>query len=830
MPRETCSGASCNRAEDTVNIDYAIQSAFVHYNSGQLEDAERLCKKILKRQPKNAEVLNLLGLMLIQRKNYEPAIRYFEKSISADPLHAYAHNNLGFCLVRLGRKDEALGLFEKSIKIYPSLVEAWTNMGEVFFSQGLLDKAMESFQRAQQLKPNDANTWNNIGTCLLDTGRIRESMRYFREAIKINHHFPQAHFNLSVALLLLGDFENGWPEYMWRWGLEEFRVPDFKQPIWDKQDLTGKTLYLHAEQGFGDIFQFIRYAPLIAERGARVILAAPKTILPIMKTIQGLAKVVTDGDILPPFDIHCPLLCVPMAYGTNPDNIPAKVPYINADPLLVKKWAKKMEGDAAGLRVGLVWAGSTSHKKDHLRSCRLETYAPLVNIDGVTFYSLQKGAGSEQAKNPPNGMKLIDYMGEVIDFSDTAALIENLDLVISVDTSVAHLAGAMGKTVWTLIQYSPDWRWMLEREDSPWYPTMRLFRQPAFGDWDSVIEKVAHELRELRDSKDLLSVQEESRAEEVTTGAASQAAAVGVPAYVEDRTASDAHKENTAIILQCEGMGDCLFAAAVIRKLHLTRDTNSGFSLFTYNPQLFANCPYVDEVYDINDAKELAKFKKTMVLFDTSKLSHWTVDTFNFISFPLGLGELSFREKHLEYFPVEDDRSRHFDVVINTSVTWPSRSWPIENWQKVADYILGKGCSVAVVGKDTFSKIDNIWKRSHALRGCADLTNKLSLDQTYYAIRNADLFITCQNGLSVLSGATDTEIIVLDMSIEWSKRAIYRNEDPHYKVSYVKGNCATYCCSSFECPVYGEFRCIPTVEQVLDVVKRKVLSKVHDKK
>ncbi len=200
------------------------------------------------------------------------------------------------------------------------------------------------------------------------------------------------------------------------------------------------------------------------------------------------------------------------------------------------------------------------------------------------------------------------------------------------------------------------------------------------------------------------------------------------------------------------------------------------------------------------------------------------MDTFDFISIPIGIGELSFREKQIEYFPIEQDSAEHFDVVINTSVTWPSRSWPIENWQKVADFIIAQNLSVAVVGKDVFTKADNLWKKSIGLQGCIDLTNKLSLDQTYYTIRNSHLFITCQNGLSVLSGATDTEIIVLDMSIEWSKRAIYRNEDPHYKVSYVKGNCKIYCCQSGNCSKYGEFRCIPTIEQVLHVINEKLIS------
>jgi ADP-heptose:LPS heptosyltransferase len=232
-------------------------------------------------------------------------------------------------------------------------------------------------------------------------------------------------------------------------------------------------------------------------------------------------------------------------------------------------------------------------------------------------------------------------------------------------------------------------------------------------------------------------------------------------------------------------------------------------------------------VYSIQNNEELNKYKKAVVLFDTSKLQHHLVDTFDFISIPAGIGELSFREKQLEYFPVEKDCSEHFDVVINTSVTWPSRSWSLENWQKVADYLISEGYSVAVVGKDIVSIADDMAKKSVGLKGCADLTNKLSLDQTYYTIKNCSLFITCQNGLSVLSGATDTEIIVLDMSIEWSKRAVYRNEDPRYKISYVKGDCNIYCCQSHNCPEKADFRCIPAVDKVLNVIRRKL--KVQDK-
>jgi ADP-heptose:LPS heptosyltransferase len=282
------------------------------------------------------------------------------------------------------------------------------------------------------------------------------------------------------------------------------------------------------------------------------------------------------------------------------------------------------------------------------------------------------------------------------------------------------------------------------------------------------------------------------------------------------------YEKDIVILLQCAGMGDCLFAIPVIKKLRSELPLGSDFVIFTHNPYLFVNCPYVKKAFNINNSDEYYKYKKQIILFNTQKLPHHLMDTFDFISIPTGIGELSFREKQLDYFPTEQDLSEHFDAVINTSLTWRSRSWSIENWQKLADYIVGQGYSVAVVGKDVIGKADNQLKKSQGLKGCVDLTNKLSLDQTYYTIKNSNLFITCQNGLSVLSGTTDTEIIVLDMSIEWSKRAIYRNENPFHKISYVKGNCDIYCCESENCSKYEEFRCIPTLKQVLDIVKTKL--------
>jgi tetratricopeptide (TPR) repeat protein/ADP-heptose:LPS heptosyltransferase len=823
---------------------------------GKLNEAITYYQKALQLDPNYTAAYNDIGIILIENGKFEEASSFFMKAIELEPGFALAHNNLGTTLQYKGLSEKALFHYRKAIEIDPAIADAYNNIGGILKDKGQIDEAVEYFQKALQLNPAFAEAYNNIGIVLSEKGNFDEAITYYQKAIKLKPHLSNAHLNMSFIMLSYGDFNNGWKEYEWRLKINAPYLKDFSQLLWDGSDISGKTILLYTEQGYGDAIQFIRYVPLVVQRGATIIVECQKELVSLFQNVEGIEQVISIGEQLPAFDVHCPLLSLSLKFNTTIDTIPAEIPYIKVNPFSIQKWKDKLSDDNLKLKVGLVWAGSRAHKNDRNRSFSLDTFAPLAQFDNVVFYSLQKGDGSEQAKSPPDGMKFIDYTDEIHDFSDTATLIMNLDLVISVDTAVAHLAGALGKTVWTLVTFAPDWRWMLNREDSPWYPTMRLFRQPSYGNWKSVIDNVKEKLQLFIKEKLPASSTKDKSAYSYanydnSVKPAPQNPCFALPASqseaVEERglkgsgadgremkklpdeddfyqTGEDMlkQKETVAIILRCEGIGDCLFAIAVIKKLHLIHKLNHKFVIFTHHPELFIKCPYIEKAYNINNTPELTPYQKRIVLFDTSKMPHWMVDTFDFISIPAGIGELSFREKQLEYFPIEEDHSEHYDVVINTSVTWPSRSWPVENWQKVADFILAQGYSIAVVGKDTFSKADNMWKRSQRLKGCADLTNKLSLDQTYFTIKNCDLFITCQNGLSVLSGATDMEIIVLDMSIEWSKRAIYRNEDPHYKVTYVKGNCKLYCCSSFECPMYTEFRCIPTVEQVLEVVREKL--------
>jgi len=277
-----------------------------------------------------------------------------------------------------------------------------------------------------------------------------------------------------------------------------------------------------------------------------------------------------------------------------------------------------------------------------------------------------------------------------------------------------------------------------------------------------------------------------------------------------------ATRERLAVLLPCEGIGDALFAIPVLRKLREVHREHYALELFARRHELFASCPYVDSVHRIDDPA-LNSIQKRLRMFKTDGLLHWMVDTFDFLSIPAGLGTLTFREKQLEYFPGEPDAAEALDVVLNTSMTWPTRSWALENWQRLADALRSRRLSVAVVGKDVHIEADRMDKRSPALEGARNLVNSLSLDQTYYTLKKCRLFVTGQGGLSVLAGATDTEIVVLGMSIEWSKRAIYRNEDPHYKVTYVSGTCPVHCASTSTCPLpenRGELKCVPRYEAV----------------
>jgi FKBP-type peptidyl-prolyl cis-trans isomerase 2 len=435
-----------------------------------------------------ADQLYAKGVELQDTGEADEAISYYRKAIGQNPNHAAAYYNLGVAFQGKGLVDQAIIYYEMAIGLKQDFIEAHHNLGVAFNEKAQFDEALVCFQRVLQLKPDHASAYYNLGNTLVAKGLFDEAMACYRKAIEIYPEHADAQWSLGLIYLRLGNFEEGWKGYEWRWKLKDVMPKRaFSQPLWNGSDIRERTILLHAEQGFGDTIQFIRYTTLVARRGAKVLVECQKELVSLLRNTEGVSQVISQGERIPDFDVHCPLLSLPLIFETEVDTIPAEIPYISADPGLVQKWRNKIIQDKSAVKVGLAWAGNPKLKFGHSRSCPIGTFSQLAQRNDVTFYSLQKGETGEQAKNPPEGIKLIDTPEEIHDFADTAAIIENLDLVISIDTAVAHLAGALGKPVWVLLPFVPDWRWMMNREDSPWYPTIRLFRQPKPADWESVI-------------------------------------------------------------------------------------------------------------------------------------------------------------------------------------------------------------------------------------------------------------------------------------------------------------------------------------------------------
>jgi tetratricopeptide (TPR) repeat protein len=480
---------------DPRNADPYINLGTILQEKGQMNDAIKYYEKALELKPKNAVVHYNLGSAYHKTGQLEKAITFYERTIQLNPSPS-AYNNLGSALLEKGQIDEGIICYKKALQIDPNYANAYCNMGVAFREKRQIDEVIISFYKTIRLNPNHADAYSNLGSILSNKRQLDESIKNYQAALRLNPNHAEAHYGLSLVLLSLGNFIEGLKEHEWRWKSKDFicQYRNFSQPFLDISVIEGRTIFLYAEQGLGDNIQFIRYAPLIAQRGGNVILECSKELKSLLQNITSISKVITYGEQLPEFDMYCPLLSLPFVFNTRVETIPAKIPYITADTELVRKWGKKLHDDNSLFKIGLVWAGNPKHKNNYDRSCSLEVFRPLTQCENISFYSLQKGEAGKQAKNSFEGMNFIDYMDEVHDFADTAALIENLDLIVSVDTAVAHLAGALGKQVWTLLPFAPDWRWMLNREDSPWYPTMRLFRQPSPGDWKSVIDKIKDEL------------------------------------------------------------------------------------------------------------------------------------------------------------------------------------------------------------------------------------------------------------------------------------------------------------------------------------------------
>ncbi len=447
------------QAED---VERRLREGYRQLQIGKLGKAARLCRKVLAAQPDNAFAHNLHAVLAHQAGNTTEAITRLEQAIRLNAGVPDFYFNLGVALQALERHADAAAAYRRALALAPQHAGALTNLGRALQKQARPQEAVACFERALALKPD----------------------------------LPEAHWGLATQRLLLGDFARGWEEYEHRWALPENQGlrREFAAPRWDGGDIAGRTILLHAEQGIGDTLQFVRYAPLLARRGARVIVLCQPPLKRLLMEMNDVS-VVADGEPLPELDLQLPLMSLPRLLSTTLATIPADVPYLRADPVDVRTWSKKLD-DKNHFKIGLVWAGNRRHLNDRNRSCTLEALAPLAAVSGIRLYSLQKGEAAAEIRNAPANMQLVDLNDELVDFADTAAVITCLDLVITVDTAVAHLAGALARPGWLLLPFAPDWRWMLTREDSPWYPSLHLFRQNQAGDWGSVLTAVIHALRQ----------------------------------------------------------------------------------------------------------------------------------------------------------------------------------------------------------------------------------------------------------------------------------------------------------------------------------------------
>lgn len=467
---------------------------------GQLELAVSSYQRAIALKADFAEVYFNLGNAMQALGRHMEAISAYSKAMEMKADYPELFVNLGVELVKVGRFDEAIVTLRRATEIAPELALAHYNLAMALQGQDRLDEAISAYQRAIQIEPKFVNAWLNLGNALRDKGLIDDALAAYEKVINLEPLHAGAHLNKALMLLLKGDFHRGWPEYEWRWEWSGRPSPmrKFTWPVFETQNLRNRSIMIYAEQGVGDVLQFVRYAPMLARRGAHVLIKCQPELKRLLQSIEGVTQVIVEGEPSPPTDLELPMLSLPLAFGTALPTIPSEVPYLRPNPTLAQAWRERIhvgEPTRASLHVGLVWAGNPARPGDRLRSISLSVLAPLGEVKDIVFYSLQKGLPAIQAKYPPQGMRLIDLTDDLHDFADTAALITNLDLVISVDTAVAHLAGALAKPVWTLLEFVPAWRWMLDREDSPWYPTMRLFRQPKRGDWASVIHRMVAELR-----------------------------------------------------------------------------------------------------------------------------------------------------------------------------------------------------------------------------------------------------------------------------------------------------------------------------------------------
>jgi tetratricopeptide (TPR) repeat protein len=481
--------------------------ASAHYNlagalrqQGQLGEAVASYREALRFRPDNADALTNLGNALTELARLDEAVLCYRDALRLRPGSAETHYNLAGALRQQDKLAEAVTNYQEALRLRPDHAEALNNLGTALREQGRLVEAVASYRQALRLRPTSAEALNNLGGALCALAQLPEALTCFDEALRLRPEYAEAHTQRAMLRLLTGDFAEGWPEYEWRWRCQGTVRPPFTRPRWDGSDVAGKTVLLWAEQGLGDTLQFVRYAARVKARGATVLLECPAALHPLLTHCPGIDRLLTADADRPAFDVHAPLMSLPGIFGTMLAEVPAPVPYLSADPRLVAHWRQDLQA-LGGLRVGVCWQGNPGHARDRQRSFPLSGLEPLARLPGVRLVSLQRGPGVEQVA-ALRGRLEVTELGAGLDqaagpFMDTAAVMTNLDLVISCDTAGAHLAGALGVPVWLALAHAADWRWLVDREDSPWYPTMCLFRQPVPGDWAAVFERMAAALGRL---------------------------------------------------------------------------------------------------------------------------------------------------------------------------------------------------------------------------------------------------------------------------------------------------------------------------------------------
>ena len=509
-----------------MNRDRLLAEANEHYRTGALDQARAACGRILQAVPDDAAALTLMAAIAADERQTGEGMRWAGRAAAADPAapgphyvmgrlcqddgrlgeaeahyrralmlkpdHAKAHNNLGAVLQMQGRLQAAVESYRRALALDSSLPQANQNLASILRDENAAEKAIAGFQRLLHENPRDAQAHTDLGNVYRELGRHREAIASYGRAIACDPDLPEAHFARGIELLLCGEYEEGWRDYEWRWRVKAFSSPmrAVREPVWKGERMAGGTLLLHAEQGFGDTLQLVRYAALAAERCKAVVVECQAQLKRLLAATPGVSSVHAPGEPPPRFDAHLPMMSLPGVFGTTLQTVPWSGPYV-----LAPAGARQALISSPGPNIGLVWAGEPRQGDDRKRSLTLERLAPLADTPGATFYSLQKGAGAAQAATPPQGLRFVDLAPHLHDFADTAACIAQLDLVITVDTSVANLAGAMGAPTWVLLSTVPDWRYQLEGDTTPWYPTMRLFRQARDGDWPGVVARVAQALR-----------------------------------------------------------------------------------------------------------------------------------------------------------------------------------------------------------------------------------------------------------------------------------------------------------------------------------------------